>query len=81
MIAIFNGNFSLFLSVVTSGGYGAEEIPLPPGWSIDWTMGGRKYYIDHNTQATHWSHPLEKESLPYGWERIESKDSCVYYYK
>lgn len=45
---------------------GGEEFPLPPGWSIDYTLRGRKYYIDHNTQTTHWSHPLEKEGLPTG---------------
>ena len=44
----------------------SEEMPLPPGWSIDFTLRGRKYYIDHNTQTTHWSHPLEKEGLPTG---------------
>lgn len=43
-----------------------EEFPLPAGWSIDYTLRGRKYYIDHNTQTTHWSHPLEKEGLPTG---------------
>ncbi|XP_069671662.1 uncharacterized protein sav [Periplaneta americana] len=57
----------------------AEELPLPPGWSIDYTMRGRKYYIDHNTKTTHWSHPLEKEGLPTGWERIESPEYGVYY--
>ncbi|KAK3092778.1 hypothetical protein FSP39_007127 [Pinctada imbricata] len=64
-----------------SGGYinTIEDSPLPPGWSVDWTVRGRKYYIDHNTQTTHWSHPLEKESLPTGWERIESKEYGVYY--
>lgn len=55
------------------------DMPLPPGWSIDWTVRGRKYYIDHNTQTTHWSHPLEKEGLPPGWERIESKQFGVHY--
>lgn len=49
---------------------GMEEVPLPPGWSVDYTLGGRKYFVDHNTQTTHWSHPLEKESLPMGWERV-----------
>ncbi|KAH9489433.1 hypothetical protein Btru_056366 [Bulinus truncatus] len=71
-------------SSVCSSGVGSylsqEELPLPPGWSVDWTVRGRKYYIDHNTQATHWSHPLEKESLPTDWERIESKERGVYYY-
>ncbi|KAL3873602.1 hypothetical protein ACJMK2_036698 [Sinanodonta woodiana] len=62
-----------------SGYVGQEEFPLPLGWSVDWTVRGRKYYIDHNTQTTHWSHPLEKESLPSGWERIESKEYGVYY--
>ncbi len=56
------------------------ELALPLGWSVDWTAMGRKYYIDHNTQTTHWSHPLEKESLPTGWEKIESED-CAYYVK
>lgn len=56
-----------------------EELPLPPGWSADLTLRGRKYYIDHNTKTTHWSHPLEKEGLPTGWERIESPEYGVYY--
>ena len=64
-----------------SGFAGQEELPLPLGWTIDWTVRGRKYYIDHNTHTTHWSHPLEKESLPTGWERIESKEFGVYYVK
>ncbi|XP_074650442.1 uncharacterized protein LOC141905471 [Tubulanus polymorphus] len=55
------------------------ELPLPLGWSVDWTLRGRKYYIDHNTQTTHWSHPLERESLPTGWERIESQEHGVYF--
>lgn len=58
---------------------GPDELPLPPGWSVDFTMRGRKYYVDHNTKTTHWSHPLEKEGLPTGWERIESPDNGVYY--
>lgn len=56
-----------------------EELPLPPGWSVDYTLRGRKYYVDHNTKTTHWSHPLEKEGLPTGWERIESPDFGIYY--
>lgn len=67
------------VSTASSGFAGQEELPLPLGWTIDWTVRGRKYYIDHNTQTTHWSHPLEKESLPTGWERIESKEFGVYY--
>ncbi|XP_067942152.1 scaffold protein salvador-like [Watersipora subatra] len=59
--------------------YGLAEMPLPPGWSVDFTMRGRKYFVDHNTQTTHWSHPLEKESLPMGWERVDSHEHGVYY--
>nr|XP_005996032.1 PREDICTED: protein salvador homolog 1 isoform X2 [Latimeria chalumnae] len=59
--------------------HSAEDLPLPPGWSVDWTIRGRKYYIDHNTNTTHWSHPLEREGLPPGWERIESAEFGVYY--
>ena len=51
-------------------------MPLPPGWSVDYTLRGRKYFVDHNTQTTHWSHPLEKESLPMGWERVSGLKNC-----
>jgi len=57
----------------------SDELPLPAGWSVDVTLRGRKYYIDHNTQTTHWSHPLAKEGLPVGWERVETTDHGVYY--
>ncbi|XP_075700140.1 protein salvador homolog 1 isoform X2 [Rhinoderma darwinii] len=59
--------------------HSSEDMPLPGGWSVDWTMRGRKYYIDHNTNTTHWSHPLEREGLPPGWERVESAEFGVYY--
>ena len=65
------------MSVITMGEFGSmtlilrpphhqlpppdQETPLPPGWSVGWTQRGRKYYIDHNTKTTHWSHPLETE--------------------
>ena len=55
------------------------ELPLPPGWTESWTQRGRKYYIDHNTKTTHWSHPLEVEGLPAGWEMVEAPDYGVYY--
>lgn len=54
-------------------------LPLPPGWSVGWTMRGRKYFIDHNTKTTHWSHPLETEGLPAGWEKVDSPEFGVYY--
>ncbi|CAH1155193.1 unnamed protein product [Phaedon cochleariae] len=56
-----------------------EELPLPPGWSVDYTLRGRKYYIDHNTKTTHWSHPLEREGLPEGWQCVQSPLYGVYY--
>lgn len=58
---------------------GEEAAALPPGWTVDWTIRGRRYYIDHNTNTTHWSHPLEREGLPPGWERVESAEFGVYY--
>lgn len=57
----------------------SEELPLPPGWSVDYTLRGRKYYIDHNTKTTHWSHPLEREGLPTGWQCIQSPIYGIYY--
>ncbi|NXD30755.1 SAV1 protein, partial [Spelaeornis formosus] len=59
--------------------HSSEDLPLPPGWSVDWTIRGRKYFIDHNTNTTHWSHPLEREGLPPGWERVESAEFGLYY--
>ncbi|XP_071962328.1 scaffold protein salvador-like isoform X2 [Antedon mediterranea] len=56
-----------------------DEPPLPLGWTVDRTLRGRKYYIDHNTKTTHWSHPHEKEGLPPGWDRVESSKHGVYY--
>ncbi|XP_022904504.1 protein salvador homolog 1 [Onthophagus taurus] len=58
----------------------SEELPLPPGWSVDYTLRGRKYYVDHNTKTTHWSHPLEREGLPTGWQCIHSPQYGVYYF-
>jgi len=72
-------NLAAAAGVSNNSSDSTEEFPLPPGWSIDYTLRGRKYYIDHNTQTTHWSHPLEKEGLPTGWERVESSEFGVYY--
>lgn len=58
-----------------------EELPLPPGWSVDYTLRGRKYYIDHNAKTTHWSHPLEREGLPVGWQCVDSPQYGIYYVK
>jgi len=37
--------------------------PLPQGWSVGWTVRGRKYFIDHNTRSTHWARPQEGEEV------------------
>lgn len=57
----------------------SADLPLPTGWSVDVSRDGRRYYIDHNTQTTHWCHPLEKESLPTGWQRVDSSEHGTYY--
>ncbi|XP_023935884.1 scaffold protein salvador [Bicyclus anynana] len=54
------------------------ELPLPPGWSADRTLRGRRYYMDHNTQTTHWTHPLE--SVPRPWHRVSTPHHGVYYF-
>ncbi|XP_053680793.1 scaffold protein salvador [Anopheles nili] len=61
------------------GDSGDEELMLPPGWSVDYTLRGRKYYIDHNTKTTHWAHPLDRKALPTGWQRIESARYGTYF--
>ncbi|CAF4911443.1 unnamed protein product [Pieris macdunnoughi] len=54
------------------------DLPLPPGWSADRTLRGRRYYMDHNTQTTHWTHPLE--SVPRPWQRVSTPQHGVYYF-
>lgn len=70
---------NLFFMFLVHSPQAIEELPLPPGWSVDFTLRGRKYYIDHNTKTTHWSHPLEREGLPVFWQRIESPQGIYYY--
>ncbi|XP_050069080.1 scaffold protein salvador-like [Anopheles maculipalpis] len=62
------------------GDNGEEELMLPPGWSVDYTLRGRKYYIDHNTKTTHWAHPLDRKALPTGWQRIEAARYGIFNY-
>lgn len=52
---------------------------LPEGWEIRYTTlsstgQSRKYYVDHNTQTTHWDPPL-----PPGWEQRCDPQGRVYY--
>ncbi|CAG0901843.1 unnamed protein product [Darwinula stevensoni] len=78
-LAVVPHNPTSLLQQRVSPGSSMEELPLPPGWTVDFTVRGRKYYIDHNTQTTHWSHPLEKEGLPTGWENIAHPEFGSYY--
>lgn len=77
---IHNGRHGILSQVSTHSQPTEEEMPLPPGWTMDYTLRGRKYYIDHNAKTTHWSHPLEKEGLPIGWQRLESHTHGIFYY-
>lgn len=53
-----------FLGVLSADLQGAESAELlPPGWAVDCTKEGFKYYIDHNTKTTQWTHPAEISHL------------------
>lgn len=40
---------------------------LPPGWQVAYTNEGQMYYVDHNTQTTHWQLPAYAQaSMAYG---------------
>ncbi|KHJ98543.1 WW domain protein [Oesophagostomum dentatum] len=56
------------------------ELPLPPNWAIEVTPQGYRYYVDHNTCRTHWIHPLARENLPPGWNKIFQPSTGVIYY-
>jgi len=69
-----------------------EELPLPPHWDVKVTpdnirylsrsvLNFCRYYVDHNTQRTHWLHPLKHEKLPPGWKKRFSEQEGVTYYK
>jgi hypothetical protein len=40
-----------------SGYYPPQPQLLPPGWEQAFTREGQPYFIDHNTQTTHWQLP------------------------
>lgn len=39
---------------------------LPPGWQVAYTNEGQMYYVDHNTQTTHWQLPAYAAGGMYG---------------
>ncbi|VDO28221.1 unnamed protein product [Haemonchus placei] len=53
-----------------------DELPLPPNWAVEFS----RYYVDHNTCRTHWIHPLARENLPPGWNKIFQPNTGVIYY-
>ncbi|KJH50092.1 WW domain protein [Dictyocaulus viviparus] len=57
-----------------------DELPLPPNWAVEVTHDGYRYYVDHNTCRTHWIHPLARENLPPGWNKIFHHNTGVIYY-
>ncbi|EYC06121.1 hypothetical protein Y032_0078g1202 [Ancylostoma ceylanicum] len=65
---------------LVSGTPQQDDLPLPPNWSISVTSQGYRYYVDHNTCRTHWIHPLARENLPPGWNKIFQPSSGVIYY-
>ncbi|XP_052779878.1 membrane-associated guanylate kinase, WW and PDZ domain-containing protein 3-like isoform X3 [Mya arenaria] len=62
--------------------------PLPQNWEMAFTEEGHPYFIDHNTEQTHWLDPrlanrqpeTSKETeLPFGWEKVEDPHYGTYY--
>uniref|UniRef100_A0A158PB69 WW domain-containing protein n=1 Tax=Angiostrongylus cantonensis TaxID=6313 RepID=A0A158PB69_ANGCA len=66
---------------LVSGTPQQDELPLPPNWAVEVTPDGYRYYVDHNTCRTHWIHPLARENLPPGWNKIFQHSTGVIYYK
>ncbi|VDP28218.1 unnamed protein product [Heligmosomoides polygyrus] len=65
---------------LVSGTPQEDELPLPPNWAVEVTADGYRYYVDHNTCRTHWIHPLARENLPPGWNKIFQPNTGVIYY-
>lgn len=73
-VSFHNDTFNVCSDDDSEGG----EVTLPEGWSVAWS-NDRKYYIDHNNQTSSWTHPLEVEKLPVGWEKVISQEYGTYY--
>lgn len=60
---------------------------LPRGWEEAKGIGGRTYYIDHNTRTTTWLHPRTQlpaktkldPSMPVGWEEVTTEKGQTYF--
>ncbi|XP_046353265.1 membrane-associated guanylate kinase, WW and PDZ domain-containing protein 1-like isoform X6 [Haliotis rufescens] len=65
--------------------------PLPSNWEVAFTEDGQAYYIDHNSETTHWLDPrleklqkpsaddCEQDELPFGWEKVEDPHYGTYF--
>lgn len=50
-----SGSTSMPQLTAEAGAAGTDsEDPLPPGWSMSRTEGGRPFYIDHDKRTTTW---------------------------
>jgi hypothetical protein len=57
-----------------------SSLSMPPGWEVEFTAQGQKFYVDHNTRTTHWVHPYSKElGLPPDWDAVQSSSYGMYY--
>ncbi|KAK3103335.1 hypothetical protein FSP39_018567 [Pinctada imbricata] len=64
---------------------------LPDNWEMAYTEAGIPYFIDHNTETTHWLDPrqahtkkpkaqdCDDDELPFGWEKVEDPHYGTYY--
>ncbi|ELU17710.1 hypothetical protein CAPTEDRAFT_146207 [Capitella teleta] len=65
--------------------------PLPSNWEMAYTEDGIPYFIDHETETTHWLDPrlstnmkmspleCDENELPYGWEKVEDPHFGTYF--
>ncbi|KXS19432.1 hypothetical protein M427DRAFT_143237 [Gonapodya prolifera JEL478] len=70
-----------------------EEVlgPLPSGWIVGKTPGGRAFYVEQSTKTVTWVDPRTKSVrehditrikpgvLPYGWEEAADDNKEIYY--
>ena len=52
---VIDGVMHRFVDLVQAAPQAARR--LPPGWEQRFTPEGRPFFVDHNTQTTHWNPP------------------------
>ena len=52
-----------------------EDIPMPEGWELAQTPGGKSYFVDHNNKTTSWVDPRQKilQDLQQQLQQVEMK--------